>query len=154
RRSSHAIASRYGRITLATRQILAYFQRSSILHLRLRRHSRSASIATSRPILLRYLKQSATVFAGQYSLTVTPSILWVSTPEENAASENLITRSWGVSTRGRAAFRSSAIQTSKGLCVPMSWKRSAESRQIIPRGTFLATSAREKLAEMLAFGSM
>src|SRR6185369_7757989 len=80
RRSSHAIASRYGRITLATLQIFAYFQRSSNLHLRLRRHSRSASIATSRPILLRYLKQSATVFAGQYSRTVTPSILWKSTP--------------------------------------------------------------------------
>src|ERR1051325_8353540 len=108
--SSYAIASRYGRITLATLQIFAYFQRSSNLHLRLRRHSRSASIATSRPILLRYLKQSATVFAGQYSRTVTPSILWDSTPDEKAASENLITRSRGVSTRGRAAFRSSAIQ--------------------------------------------
>lgn len=34
---AHNVASRYGFITLATRQILAYFQRSSFVHLRWRR---------------------------------------------------------------------------------------------------------------------
>ena len=55
-------ASRYGRITRATRQISAYRRSSSTLPRR-RRYSRRSSSATSRPILFRNLKQSATVFA-------------------------------------------------------------------------------------------
>ena len=61
---AHAIDSRYGRMTFATRHTFAYFQNSSIVARRCRQQSRRASSATSRPILFRYLKQSATVFAG------------------------------------------------------------------------------------------
>ncbi len=60
----HTIASRYGRITVHTLHTFAEAVSSSTVALRSRRQSRSASIATSRPTLLRYLKQSATVFAG------------------------------------------------------------------------------------------
>lgn len=59
----HARASRYGRITHATRQASAALLRWSIERFRDRRYSRRASRATSRPILFRYLKQSATVFS-------------------------------------------------------------------------------------------
>ncbi len=55
--------SRYGRITRSTRSIRAYLSRSLTLQRRRARHSLSASTATSIPILLRNLKQSATVFA-------------------------------------------------------------------------------------------
>lgn len=60
----HTRDSRYGRMTLATRQMRAYFQRSSIVQSFFRQQSRSASSATSKPIWLRNLKQSATVFGG------------------------------------------------------------------------------------------
>jgi hypothetical protein len=50
----HAIASRYGFITRATRQTSAHFQSSSMENLFFRQPSRSASSATSRPILFRY----------------------------------------------------------------------------------------------------
>ena len=60
----HDKTSMYGRITLATRHILAYCQSSVRVHLPFCRQSLSASTAISRPILFRYLKQSATVFAG------------------------------------------------------------------------------------------
>src|SRR5689334_16230419 len=56
--------SRYGCITRATRQTFAASQSSSIEAFLFRRQSRSASSATSRPILFRYLKQSATVLAA------------------------------------------------------------------------------------------
>ena len=68
------IASTYGRMTLSTRQIRAKRIMSSMLARLYRRTSRSASIATSRPTLLRYLKQSATVLAGTVIGTCTPSI--------------------------------------------------------------------------------
>ncbi len=61
---AHSTASRYGRITFATRQIFAYCQSSSTDALRLVRTSFSASSATSTPILLRCLKQSTTVLAA------------------------------------------------------------------------------------------
>ena len=60
---SHPTTSIYGRITLATRQSSAQRQRSSMVALPRARASCRASRATSRPILLRCLKQSATVLA-------------------------------------------------------------------------------------------
>ena len=60
----HASASRYGRMTLVTRQTRAAFQISSRVASRIAMLSRSASIATSSPIVLRNLKQSATVLAA------------------------------------------------------------------------------------------
>ena len=54
----------YGRMTLATRQIFAASQSSSIVALFSRKHSRRACIASSVPIFDRNLKQSATVLAG------------------------------------------------------------------------------------------
>ena len=62
--SRHTSDSRYGRMTLATRQTLAACQSWSIVARRFFQQSRRASRATSSPTLLRYLKQSATVFAG------------------------------------------------------------------------------------------
>jgi len=55
----------YGRMMLDMRHTFACFQISSSVNRRSRSPSRRASSATSRPILLRYLKQSATVFATQ-----------------------------------------------------------------------------------------
>jgi hypothetical protein len=43
-----------------------------LLQRRSRGRARSASIATSCPILLRYWKQSATVFAGENAGMLTP----------------------------------------------------------------------------------
>lgn len=61
----HAIESRYGCMTRVTRQMRAK-RAKAVAPPRCRRlKSRSASTATSRPILLRYLKQSATVFAAE-----------------------------------------------------------------------------------------
>ncbi len=62
--ADHSTASRYGRITLATRQILAKRQRSSADAFCCARASLRASSATSSPSLLRCLKQSATVLAA------------------------------------------------------------------------------------------
>ncbi len=50
-----------GRVALATRQILANFQRLSKVSFLRSTQSLSAYKATSSPILFRYLKQSATV---------------------------------------------------------------------------------------------
>jgi hypothetical protein len=57
--------SRYGRTTVVTRQTFAAAYRDSRLSLFARSPSRSASSATSRPILFRNLKQSATVLAAE-----------------------------------------------------------------------------------------
>ncbi|HYU24085.1 MAG TPA: hypothetical protein VEO74_02700, partial [Thermoanaerobaculia bacterium] len=65
RQKSAAIASRYGRMTAATRQTRAKRQSSSIVNRFCRQPSRIAAMATSMPTLLRNLKQSATVFAGE-----------------------------------------------------------------------------------------
>ena len=73
--------------------------------------------ATSSPILLRYLKQSTTVFAGLYTLTETPSICFSSMPSVRALPENRTNRMAGRVTSGSRAFRSIAIHTSKGACV-------------------------------------
>ena len=54
----------YGRMTLDMRQIFSASQSSSIVDFFCCQQSRSASIATSTPLLLRHLKQSATVLAG------------------------------------------------------------------------------------------
>ncbi len=62
--SCHVRDSIYGRMTLDIRQTLAASHRSSIVAFFSRQQSRSASMATSSPILLRNLKQSATVLAG------------------------------------------------------------------------------------------
>lgn len=56
---SHAVASRYGRMTRSTRSMRAYDSRRSILRPSRATHRRSASSATSAPIRLRNLKQSA-----------------------------------------------------------------------------------------------
>jgi hypothetical protein len=62
---AHAVRnSRYGLITLCIRQAPAASQIWSMVAIRRLQTSRSASRATSSPILFRYLKQSATVFAG------------------------------------------------------------------------------------------
>lgn len=61
---AHASICRYGVITRVMRQAAAARQISSSDARRWRHVSRSASTATSIPILLRYLKQSATVLAG------------------------------------------------------------------------------------------
>jgi len=61
---SHEIASRYGCMTLLTRQIFAKRARSFAPPRWRRVKSFSASTATSIPILLRNLKQSATVLAA------------------------------------------------------------------------------------------
>ena len=82
-----ASASRYGLITFATRQTLAACHRSSIVAFRSRRHSRSASIATSRPILFRYLKQSATVLAIEKTRVGTPSMSCISWPNSSDSLE-------------------------------------------------------------------
>ena len=64
--SAHRTASRYGRITFWTRSICANFVRAALFGLGVRsRYARRASIATSSPILLRYLKQSVIVFSGE-----------------------------------------------------------------------------------------
>src|SRR3990172_8606907 len=75
----HRIASRYGRMTPSTRQTRASRRSSSRLRF-CRRYSRSASIATSRPILFRNLKQSATVFAALVMRTGTCSMSRISMP--------------------------------------------------------------------------
>ena len=51
-------------MTLATRQTFAAARISSIVAFFVRRHSSRGSIATYMPILVRNLKQSATVFEG------------------------------------------------------------------------------------------
>src|SRR6202051_3617539 len=60
--------------TLATRQTLGAAASSSIEAFFCWRHSLRASIAPSRPTLLRNLKQSATVFAGENTRRVAPEI--------------------------------------------------------------------------------
>ena len=81
RRIGHYSDSRYGRMTLATRQILAAAQSSSIVAFFDRRHSFNASMETSRPILFRNLKQSATVFAGVKTRSTAPDTLCCFTPK-------------------------------------------------------------------------
>ncbi len=64
--SAHSMASRYGRMIFWTRLIWANFVRAALFGFRVRsRYARSASMAMSRPILFRYLKQSAIVFSGE-----------------------------------------------------------------------------------------
>src|SRR5438445_5331396 len=60
-------------MTFATRSMVAKCHSASIVSLRCVHPSHSASIATSRPILLRYLKQAATVLAALKTGTSTPS---------------------------------------------------------------------------------
>jgi len=62
----------YGLITEAMRHSTAHRVISSAEAMRPRRASRSASIATSSPILLRYRKQSTTVRAGDVTLNGIP----------------------------------------------------------------------------------
>jgi len=52
------------------------------------------------------------------------------------------TRNLGQESAGRRARRSIAIHTSWGSCVPISWKLSANTRQMIAFGTAATTSAR------------
>ena len=83
--AAHAVTLlRYGRMTLATRPIVAKCQSESTVSLPCDQPSRSASSATSRPILLRNLKQSATVLAGLKTGTFTPSIGTSSMPSVRA----------------------------------------------------------------------
>src|SRR6516162_1373569 len=140
---AHARASRYGFITRATRCSVAYFQMSSILKSLRRRKARSASSATSRPVLLRYLKQSTTVRAGVVSRTVTPSMRRDSTPCVRAGFANRTMRTGGYLNLGRAALRSTASQTLLGFWLPSPWTRRAVRRQTTPCGTRTATSASE-----------
>ena len=95
-----ATASMYGRMTLETRLILANFHNSSAVDNFTRCDSNSASSATSKPTLLRNLKQSATVLETLVTRTETPSTLRVTIPDCNAAAENLTVRSGGYSIRG------------------------------------------------------
>lgn len=73
----------YGFITFATRQTLAACHRSSAVALRFPMDSRRASSATSSPILFRYLKLSATVFATEKTRSGTPSTSWVVWPKSS-----------------------------------------------------------------------
>lgn len=57
--------SAYGRMTFSMRQAVAAAASSSMVNFFSRHPSRRASMATSRPTLLRYLKQSATVLADE-----------------------------------------------------------------------------------------
>jgi hypothetical protein len=113
--ASHAIASRYGRHYIGNPANFCVFPEIIKFALAATTTFAQCLDCNIETDLVAVLEASATVFAGQYSRTVTPSILWDSTPQETAASENHFTRSWGVSTRGPAALRSSAIQTSEGL---------------------------------------
>lgn len=110
----------YGFITFATRQILAACQSSSVVTLLLLMDSRSASNATSSPILLRYLKLSATVFATEKMRTGTPSMQCVFWPNSSDGFEKRTIRNLGVSERGRRSFSPGAIHTSNGHCGPIS----------------------------------
>src|SRR5580693_4475499 len=101
-------------MTLATRQTLAAAAISSIVAFFSRKHSFSASIATSVPILLRNLKQSATVFAGVYTFSVPPRTGYSLTPKLSAAPDILISRIVGEVIFGLQAFTPMAIQTSWG----------------------------------------
>jgi hypothetical protein len=69
-------------------------------------------MATSRPILSLYLKQSATVFWREVIFTATPSSSCVSTPKVRASPEKRKSRMGGQSTAGFHAFLSTASQTS------------------------------------------
>ena len=60
-------------MTFVTRSILAKRSRSAIVTLRLRQASRSASRATSKPILFLNLKESAMVLAG----LVDETLVWL-----------------------------------------------------------------------------
>jgi hypothetical protein len=92
---AHARLWRYGYIMLATRSIFAKYHNSSLVNSLAAQPSRRASSATSVPILLRYLKQSATVLATLVTRTETPSTRCSSTPSVRAAPEKRISRSGG-----------------------------------------------------------
>src|ERR1700678_1890316 len=104
-------------MTLATRQTFAASQSSSIVAFFSRKHSRSAWIASSVPVFDRNLKQSATVFAGLYTLISNPSTRCSTTPKVRASPETRITRMGGYSMRGDQAPGFRVIQTSKGFSV-------------------------------------
>jgi hypothetical protein len=88
----------------ATRQTLAAAQSSSMDAFLRRRYSRRASSATSMPILLRNLKQSATVFAGVYTLRVPPWMRYSFTPKWSADPEIRTNRIAGEVICGAHAF--------------------------------------------------
>jgi hypothetical protein len=83
---------------------------AALLHLPVSLQSRRASMATSRPILFRYLKQSATVFAGDATRTVTLSIVRPSIPSVSAAPEKRTMRK-GRPVAGMQSLTSIATQT-------------------------------------------
>src|ERR1700691_3587992 len=101
----------------ATRQTLAAAHSSSIEAFLRRRHSRRASRATSVPILLRNLKQSATVFAGVYTLSVPPRTGYSFIPKCRAGPDMRTKRIGGEVMWGVHALTAMAIQTWCGDCV-------------------------------------
>jgi hypothetical protein len=66
----------------------------------------------------------------------------LSMPRSNTAAEMFTTRSGGADTRGTRVPRGTAIQTSAGSCVPMSWNLRAEIRQITDGATAAVAIAR------------
>src|SRR5882762_600944 len=101
-------------MTLVTRQTLAAAQSSSIVAFFVRRDSRRASMATSRPILFRNLKQSATVFAGLNTRRVAPEDAYSFTPKRSVGPDMRTRRIGGEETLGAQAFCPMAIHTSCG----------------------------------------
>src|SRR5271157_487223 len=102
-------------------------------------------MATSSPILFRYLKQSAIVFSGEYTLTGTWSIEMTSIPALNDGSEYQNTRSGMPSSLGICAWLGSATSTACGTWVVRPWCASAEIRQMTARGIRIATETRSGL---------
>src|SRR5438105_13487261 len=90
-------------MTLAMRRAWAARYSWSIVAFFCRRQSRRASIATSRPILLRYLKQSTTVRAGSVTRTVTFWRMCSSTPAVRAGEPDDVQRR--VIQPGQPGFR-------------------------------------------------
>ena len=74
-------------------------------------------MATSSPILFRYLKQSAIVFSGEYTRTGTWSIVMISTPALKDGAEYQNTRMGMPSILGTWAWLGSASSTACGRCV-------------------------------------
>jgi hypothetical protein len=78
------------------------------------RGSLRGSMATSTPILLRNLKQSATVFAGLNTRMIVPAIRCSSTPKRSACPNMRTSRIEGEGRFGAQAFWPTAILTSWG----------------------------------------
>src|SRR5690606_6372131 len=99
------------------------------------------------PTMLRCLKQSATVRAGEVTRTITPASFASTTPAVRAAPDHQTRCSGGQGTLGFRVFRGMPSHTSEGFCVVISWICNAERRQTIPAGTSLVacTTPSERL---------